>query len=79
MPDLLLANGTYIEIKGYITAQALAKFEFFYRPLWVLTRAGLQEIFEYVRCRHGKTWSHSTSKMKWDAPEGWQSGRLRQS
>lgn len=30
IPDVLLADGTLIEIKGYVTAQAMAKFEFFF-------------------------------------------------
>ena len=54
MPDFLLADGTYIEIKGYVTAQAQAKFEFFYRPLRVLTKAELQPMFEYVERTYGR-------------------------
>ena len=54
MPDFLLADGTYIEIKGYMTAQAQAKFEFFYRPLRVLTKAELQPMFEYVERTYGR-------------------------
>ena len=54
IPDFRLADGTYVEIKGYLSAQALAKFEFFYRPLLVLTQAELRDIFEYVWRTYGK-------------------------
>ncbi len=54
IPDFRLADGTYVEIKGYLSAQALAKFEYFYRPLLVLTQAELRDMFEYVWRTHGK-------------------------
>jgi hypothetical protein len=54
MPDFLLADGTYIEIKGYVTDQARAKFDYFLRPLEVFTRADLDRMFEYVHARYGK-------------------------
>jgi hypothetical protein len=54
MPDFVLADGTYLEIKGYVTPQALAKFEFFYRPLQVLTQADLRPMFEHVLQTHGR-------------------------
>jgi hypothetical protein len=52
-PDFRLADGTYIEIKGYLTDQAQAKFEYFLRPLRVFTRADLDRMFEYVYGRYG--------------------------
>jgi hypothetical protein len=54
IPDFRLADGTYVEIKGYLSPQALAKFEFFYRPLLVLARADLQDMFEYVWRVYGR-------------------------
>jgi hypothetical protein len=54
MPDFVLADGTYIEIKGYLTDQARAKFEYFLPPLRVFTRADLDRMFEYVHSRYGK-------------------------
>jgi hypothetical protein len=54
MPDFVLADGTYIEIKGYVTPQALAKFEFFYRPLRVLTQPDLRPMFDHVRQKYGR-------------------------
>ena len=53
-PDFLLADGTYIEIKGYLTDQARAKFEYFLRPLQVFTQAELRRMFEYVQNTYGK-------------------------
>jgi hypothetical protein len=54
VPDFLLGDGTYVEIKGYITSQALAEFEFFYRPLRVLTQADMRHMFEYVCGKYGR-------------------------
>lgn len=53
MPDFRLADGTYVEIKGYLTAQAQAKFDYFLRPLRVFRRGDLQEMFDYVQSRYG--------------------------
>ena len=54
IPDSRLVDGTYVEIKGYVSPQARAKFEFFYRPLLVLARADLQDMFEYVSRTYGR-------------------------
>jgi hypothetical protein len=53
-PDFLLADGTYIEIKGYLTDQARATFEYFLRPLTIFTRTELSRIFDYVYQRYGR-------------------------
>jgi hypothetical protein len=53
MPDFRPADGTYIEIKGYVTDQARAKFEYFLRPLQVFTRSDLSRMFEYVHQQYG--------------------------
>jgi hypothetical protein len=54
MPDFLLADGTYIEIKGYLTDQARAKFDYFLRPLMIFTRTELSRMFDYVHQRYGR-------------------------
>jgi len=54
MPDFLLADGTYIEIKGYVTDQARAKFEYFHPPLTIFTRTELDRMFDYVHQRYGR-------------------------
>jgi hypothetical protein len=54
IPDFVLADGTFIEIKGYLTEQARAKFACFRPPLRVCTRAELEHIFAYVHQRCGK-------------------------
>jgi hypothetical protein len=43
-----------VEIEGYLTPQALAKFEFFYRPLRLLTQAEMQHMFDYVWRTYGR-------------------------
>lgn len=54
MPDFLLADGTYVEIKGYLTEQARAKFDYCLRPLQVFTQAELRRMFDYGRNTYGK-------------------------
>ena len=54
IPDFRLADGTYVEIKGYMSAQAQAKFQFFYRPLLVLAQPELHQMFEYVWQTYGR-------------------------
>ena len=54
MPDFVLADGTFVEIKGYVTDQVRAKFEYFLPPLRVFTRADLDRMFDYVQRRYGK-------------------------
>ena len=53
-PDFLLSDGTYIEIKGYLSRQAEAKFDYFYRPLRILTKTDLQRMFGYVYKKYGR-------------------------
>lgn len=63
MPDFLLADGTYIEIKGYVTDQARAKFEYFLRPLQVFTRTDLDRMSSTCTCHMARTCSVCTSRM----------------
>jgi hypothetical protein len=70
MPDFLLADGTYIEIKGYLTPQAEAKFAFFLRP-----NGGPGTD---VRIRSSEIWQGPARALRVEFdPEGWQSGRLQ--
>ena len=63
MPDLLLADGTYIEIKGYMSDQARAKFEYFLRPLTIFTRLELSRMFDYAHGGMGATSPPSMRKI----------------
>jgi hypothetical protein len=54
IPDFRLADGTFVEIKGYVSDQALAKFAFFLPSLQVLTHPELKPMFEYVWQAYGK-------------------------
>jgi hypothetical protein len=53
-PDFLLADGTFVEIKGYITDQTRAKFEYFLPPLRIFTRPDLERMFNHVHGQYGK-------------------------
>jgi hypothetical protein len=54
IPDFRLVSGTYLEIKGYVTAQVQAKFEAFPHPLIVVARENLEFVFDYVIATYGK-------------------------
>jgi hypothetical protein len=53
-PDFRLPDGTFVEIKGYLSDQALAKFAFFLPSLQVLTLAELGPMLDYVRQQYGR-------------------------
>lgn len=54
MPDFILPDGVYVEIKGYEDARARAKFDQFSRSLRVLKREDMNEMFSYVESRYGR-------------------------
>ena len=54
MPDFVLPDGTFVEIKGYLTPQAEAKFAAFPHPLVILRKHDLRPMLEYVVGIYGK-------------------------
>lgn len=54
IPDFRLGQGTYVEIKGYVTERARAKFANFPHPLHVMGSREMSEILEYVVARYGR-------------------------
>ena len=62
-PDFLLADGTYVEIKGYLTEQAPAKFEYFLRPLTIFREQSSAACLTTCSSATGETSSPSTSKI----------------
>jgi hypothetical protein len=54
IPDFRWYDGLYVEIKGYLTDQAEAKFATFSHPLLVVRRENLAFVFEYVTKTYGK-------------------------
>lgn len=53
IPDFY-CNGTYVEIKGQMTAEVKAKFSHFSLPLVVLFVDDMKPIIEYVVKKHGE-------------------------
>lgn len=53
-PDFLLPDGTYVEIKGWMTDEFKKKMEQFPHPLRVLMNDDLKPILEYVKNSYGK-------------------------
>jgi hypothetical protein len=54
VPDFLLADGTYIEIKGVMTDRAKAKLEAFNSPLMVIGITEIKQYLDYVIANYGK-------------------------
>lgn len=52
-PDFKLGSGNYVEVKGYLQKQDLAKWKMFPHNLQVLTKEKLKPIFQYVTSKHG--------------------------
>ncbi len=54
IPDFILDDNSYVEIKGFLTEKTEAKFRCFKKPLKVLLGKNLKEIFEFVINKFGK-------------------------
>lgn len=54
IPDYILPDGTYVEIKGYLDERSRAKHEQFNRPLTVLRQSDLKHVFDYVVAKYGR-------------------------
>ena len=57
IPDFRLTDGTYLEIKGYVSPQAEAKFAAFPHGLIVVRRENMQFVFDYVVQTYGRTFT----------------------
>lgn len=53
IPDFILADGSYVEIKGYETDQSRAKIRDFPHPISLLKEKDLTTIFQYVKAKYG--------------------------
>lgn len=58
IPDFVLDNGTYVEVKGRVTEKVKAKFRDFTEPLIVLTKKNLKEVFRYVIKQYGENFAN---------------------
>lgn len=54
MPDFILDDGTFVEIKGYFDALTKAKIEQFTEPIKVLKLADMKLYLDYVITKYGK-------------------------
>lgn len=53
-PDYILSDGTYIEVKGYLTEQATEKIKQFPDRLLVIGNEEMKPILKYVETKYGK-------------------------
>jgi len=56
MPDFILEDGSYLEIKGYKSKQWLAKLEQFDRNISVLYKNDMKKYFDYIYAKYGKNY-----------------------
>lgn len=54
IPDFKMKDGSFVEIKGYETEQFKAKCKNFTKPLKILRRVDMDEMFNYVEKKYGK-------------------------
>jgi hypothetical protein len=54
IPDFIMSDGSYVEIKGYMTEQAKAKIDSFSLPLNVINKVDIQPFLEYATNTYGK-------------------------
>jgi len=54
MPDFILEDGTYVEIKGYFGAEAKNKIESFTKPILVIKHNEIKKYLDYVVNKYGK-------------------------
>ncbi len=54
IPDFIMSDQTYIEIKGYETEQTIAKYASFPYELKILKKIELKPMFDYVESNYGK-------------------------
>lgn len=54
IPDFIMEDGTYIEVKGYETEQTLAKYKAFPNTIQILKWKELKHMIQYVEDKYGK-------------------------
>lgn len=64
LPDFILKDGTYVEVKGYFTKQAKAKISSFKKKLLVVGKKEISPILKYVESKYGKDFIKLYGKRK---------------
>jgi len=64
IPDFVLDDGTYIEIKGFSTPQWKSKLAQFPHPITVLYEKDMKKILDYVKNKYGKNFIDLYEKGK---------------
>ena len=54
IPDFILENGTFVEIKGYMGKEARAKLNYFKEKILVIELKEIQKYLDYVISKYGK-------------------------
>ncbi len=58
MPDFIMEDGSYIEIKGRENAKTRAKYVNFPHKLTVMYEKDLKDVFTYVKSKYGERFYH---------------------
>lgn len=53
IPDFILNDGSFVEIKGFETEQSRAKIRDFPHPIVLLKEKDLTHVFQYVKHKYG--------------------------
>ena len=54
IPDFILSDKSYVEIKGYMSEQVQAKLQSFVSPIKVIDKVDIEPIISYVELQYGK-------------------------
>ena len=69
VPDFILSDGNYLEIKGYVSAREQAKFKAFPHSLTVLLKTDLANVFAYVHSKYGESFIEHYESKKYVIPK----------
>lgn len=64
IPDFILEDGSYVEIKGYRTTQVEEKTRQFKKQLEVIDKHKIKAYIDYVECKYGKDFIRLYEKRK---------------
>lgn len=62
IPDFIMEDGSYVEIKGYVTDQVKSKIKFFPHKIEIIDKTKINTYIEYVEKHYGKDYIKLYSK-----------------
>jgi len=62
-PDFILADGTYVEVKGVKDRRSVAKMKQFPYPLKMWTKDDMAKYLQYMKMKYGPDWRAKFASM----------------